>query len=179
MASRGPAPFFLLGCLTIMALVAGCAPGAPGVPSVSPTATALPSPSSDLDSARQALLTFFTLLHDHRYSEAANYYGGSYEALRGWNPSVAPDQAATLLEQGCTVNGLMCLPIGRVVSEAQLSSTELTFTVEFLNDDGTLFVLGPCCGATEAEMPPQTQFAYTVSKVGEGFLVQELPVYVP
>lgn len=179
MTGRGPVPFFLLGCLTIMALVAGCAPGAPGVPSVSPAATVLPSPSSDLDGARQALVAFFSLLHDHRYSEAANYYGGSYEVLRGWNPSVAPDQAATLLEQGCTVNGLTCLPIGRVVSEARLSPTEFTFTVEFSNDDGTLFVLGPCCGATEAEMPPQTQFAYTVRGTSDGFRVQDLPVYVP
>lgn len=32
---------------------------------------------------------------------------------------------------------------------ALLSLMMLTFTVEFTNDDGSLFVLGPCCGATE------------------------------
>jgi hypothetical protein len=52
-----------------------------------------------------------------------------------------------------------------------LSPMMLTFTVEFTNDDGSLFVLGPCCGATEMEMSPKTQFVYTVKRVKDKFLV--------
>ncbi|MEX2029351.1 MAG: hypothetical protein WD906_00040 [Anaerolineales bacterium] len=51
--------------------------------------------------------------------------------------------------------------------------------VEFVTDDGELFVLGPCCGATEAEMPPVWRFPYTVRVVGGEYLVMEMPVYVP
>ena len=38
--------------------------------------------------AREALQTFFSLLHDQRYSEAVQYYGGDCETLREWNPTV-------------------------------------------------------------------------------------------
>ena len=62
--------------------------------------------------------------------------------------------------------------------EEQVSPTEFKFTVEFINDDGTLFVQGPCCG-TEAEEPPQSQFTFTVKKADNRFLVEDLPVYVP
>jgi len=77
------------------------------------------------------------------------------------------------------INGLMCLGIKTIVGEEEVLATEFRFIVEFMNDDGTLFVRGPCCGATEKEMPPQSQFAYTVKKVEGRFLVQELPVLVP
>ena len=54
------------------------------------------------------------------------------------------------------------------------------FQVEFNNPDGSLFVLGPCCGADETEMPPVSQFEYTVSRKAEGkFVVMNTPPYVP
>jgi Tol biopolymer transport system component len=140
----------------------------------------LPSAEAhDLDSARQALMTYFSLLHERRYSEAISYYGGTYDILRDWNPTVAQDDYATLFKNGCTMNGLQCLSIRTIVHGEKVSPIEFRFTVEFTNDDGTLFVRGPCCGATETEMPPQTQFTYVVKKVGDRFLIQDLPVYVP
>jgi len=141
--------------------------------------TSGPPIPSDLERAREALITYFSLLHAGRYSEAIHYYGGDYEGLRDANPTIPENDYPTLLEKGCKVNGLMCLRIRAIVHEEQVSPTEFKFTVEFMNDDGTLFVRGPCCGATEAEMPPQTQFTFTVKKVDNRFLVQELPVYVP
>jgi len=129
--------------------------------------------------ARDALIAFFDLLHEGRYAEAVRYYGGSYEVLRDWNPTVPEDDYATLFRMGCMVNGLQCLRIRRIVREERVSSRGFKFVVEFMNEDGSLFVRGPCCGATEAEMPPQSQFTFTVVKVGDRFLVQELPVYVP
>lgn len=76
------------------------------------------------------------------------------------------------------MNGLKCLRIGTIVREEEVSPTEFRFAVEFMNDDGTPFMLGPCWG-TEEEEPPQTEFCFTVKKVDDSFLVQDLPVYVP
>jgi hypothetical protein len=153
--------------LSIVALViAACVPAPP------PTA-------NELEKARDALTSYFSLLQEGRYTEATDYYGGDYEILRGWNPDVDGDDYVTLFTRGCTANGLMCLPVGDIVTEEQVSATEFRFTVEFVNDDGTQFVRGPCCGATEEEMPPQSEFTYTVKKVDDKLLVQELPVYVP
>jgi hypothetical protein len=137
-----------------------------------------PHTPDELDSAREALTSYFSLLQGGHYTEAIHYYGGDYEILRGWNPDVAGDDYATLFERGCTANGLMCLQMGKVVDEEQVSPSEFRFVVEFVNEDGTPFVLGPCCGATEEEMPPRTEFTFRVTKVDNRFLVQDLPVYV-
>jgi len=140
---------------------------------------AAPSVSGDALLARQALTSFFTLLHERSYAQAVQYYGGSYDALRVWNPAVAPDDYAALFQNGCEVNGLKCLAIRTIVAEEQVSATEFSFVLEFADEDGGLFVRGPCCGATPEEMPPTSRFTYPVRKVGDRFLVQGGPVYVP
>jgi hypothetical protein len=61
----------------------------------------------------------------------------------------------------------------------QVSPTTFWFVVEFLTLDGERFVQEPCCGVSEGEMPPQTQFDYTVVWVEDQLVVPELPVYVP
>ncbi len=141
-------------------------------------ASVTPNPA-DLEAARTTLLTYFDLLSTGRYAEATAYYGRGYEVLIGYNPSIDPTDHAALFQAACTFSGLQCLPIRNVVHAAQLSPGDFRFTVEFQNADGGLFALGPCCGADPGEAPPQTQFDFTVKRVGDEFLVQELPVYMP
>jgi len=136
---------------------------------IATTAASLPS---RLAQARAALLTYFSVLHSQDYNEVIYFYGGSYGLLRDWNPTVDPNDFAALFENGCTINGLMCLEARTVVQEEEISSHEFKFVVEFLNEDGSLFVSGP-------ETSPQSQFTYTVMKVDIRFLIQDLPVYVP
>ena len=136
---------------------------------IATTAASLPS---RLAQAREVLLTYFSLLHDQRYEEASYLYGGSYDPLTDWNPSVDPYDYAALFRSGCTINGLMCLEVGTVAQEEEVSPHEFKFVVEFMNEDGSVFVSGH-------ETSPQSQFTYTVKKVEFGFLVQDLPVYAP
>jgi hypothetical protein len=82
------------------------------------------------------------------------------------------------MEAACTYQ-LRCMEILNVVSGEQISDTEFIFTVEFADLDGTLFVLGPCCGSNETEMPPVSQFEYRVAMVGSEFFVHGSPIYVP
>lgn len=126
-------------------------------------------PNLDITPARQALETYFSLLHEGRYAEAVAYYGGDVQVLRDWNPGVASDDSARLLENGCTINGLRCLALKEVVHEEPMSPTEYRFTIEFATEDGSTFV-----GPAAAE-----QFVYTVFQTDGRFLVQELPPYVP
>jgi hypothetical protein len=137
------------------------------------------TPQPDLRVAQAALTDYFAHLDEGRYAEAAELYGGSYEALQGWNPGVDPADHATLLENGCTINGLQCLPLKSVLAQEAISDDTYQFMVTFATADGETFVLGPCCGADETEMPPQSEFTFTVVKVGDAYRVQELPVYVP
>ena len=134
-----------------------------------------PAPKG-IDYARDALRGYFGALYAGRYADAVRLYGGTYEILAGWNPDLPARDQARLFERGCTQNGLQCLRLKRIAVERAVSSGEFHFTVEFLNDDGTLFERGPCCGATTSKTI--SQFAFTVKKVGGAYLVQDLPVYV-
>jgi len=135
-------------------------------------------PESDVELARQVLVQYFKLLHAGRYFEASHFYGGSYDQLQEWNPSVVSSDHATLFQQGCRVNGLVCLEISNIISTEELPEG-YRFKVEFVKEDGELLVIGDCCGGSDGESPGQSAFEFTVMKAGNGYLVQELPVYVP
>jgi len=157
----------LIVTLGLVALVA-CAAPATGQP-------------TDLDHARQTLVDFFSLLGNGEYGEAVERHADDaefYDTARMNNADVDPNDRVALMEAACTYQ-LRCLEILNVVNDEQVSDTEFLFVVEFENPDGTLFVLGPCCGADETEMPPVSQFEYRVEKVDSEFLVHGSPVYVP
>ena len=111
--------------------------------------------------AWSALTEFTALLWDGQYAEAARYYGGDYQVLRDWNPAVPPNDDAALFQKGCTANGLQCFAVRAGVDEQKVSEGEYRFTIQL------------------ARELPGEPFTYTVRKVGDQYLVQELPPYVP
>lgn len=155
-------------------LIAGC-----GTQPIDTPQPAQASPSSEEMRALQALGEFFTLLHEKNYEAAVPLYGGEYVILQGWNPDIDPSDYAALWKNACELNGLRCLEVRSSTLQHQEGDTYI-FQVEFSNLDGGLFVLGPCCGADETEMPPVSQFEYTVVRNSEGkFVVMNTPPYVP
>jgi len=149
---------------------------------VSSLSASIISTAAEMEEARNVLVTFFNLLSEGNYAEATELYGGTYENLSDMNPEVDPNDHAALLKNACAINGFQCLQIKEIVQEIQDSPTTFIFTLEFSNPDGSLFVLNACCGATGTETPPQSRFDYIVNRVpqlGNIFLVQWLPVYVP
>ena len=140
------------------------------------TQTSLPSTASE---AQAVLIKFFELLNTKQYAEADSLYSGSYEGLQDNNPSVDLSDHAKLLANACEINGHKCL-LARAAIFKELRGDKYVFQVEFSNPDGSLFVRGPCCGANETDMPPESQFEYGVARNADGkFLVMELPPYVP
>ncbi len=133
-----------------------------------------------MQAAKQALSAYFEALMKADYPTVINRYGGSYEKLIGMNPDVASDDLLALWTRACQQNGFVCnLTVKNWVHTAQLSDDEFRFTVELQNPDGTLFIWGPCCGAEVEDLPPMTQFDFIVKRVGDKFVVQTLPIYVP
>ena len=162
--------FFFLSALAGVLL--GCGPRQGQSPSV--------GTESDESLAREVLVAFLERLHDGKYDQAALLYGGSYETMLANNPEIAPGDSPGLLRNACTVNGIQCLRVKSAQLDRQVSEREFVFEVEFLNADGTLFVLGPCCGADESDSPPQSVFYLTVVKVEpDRFAVLDMPPYVP
>jgi hypothetical protein len=141
-----------------------------------PIPTSLPSTAGE---AYQTLTEFFALLNEKKYTEADSLYGGSYEQMQDWNPDIDPSDRAALWARACEQNGLRCLLV-RTATFKRLEGEAYVFQVEFSNPDRSLFVLGPCCGANETDMPPVSQFEYKMTRTAEGkFVVMNLPPYVP
>lgn len=135
--------------------------------------------ADESERAQQTLIEFFDRLSRGSYDEVDQFYAGDYVWMMNNNPSVNPANHGDLWENACTLNGLKCLAV-RTATLIEHTGNEYVFLTEFNNPDGSRFVLGPCCGATAAEMPPISQFAYHVRKTGDGkFVVLDMPVYVP
>jgi hypothetical protein len=151
-------------------------------PAINPTQvtqavpTSLPSTAGE---AQDVLINFLTLLHTKNYAEAAPLYAGEYEQLQVFNNEIDPQDHVALWAWACDHQLLQCLEI-RSAELMHVEGDSYVFQVEFNNPDGSLFVLGPCCGANETEMPPVSQFEFTVSRHADGkFVVMNTPPYVP
>jgi hypothetical protein len=145
-----------------------------------PTATSAIQTRQDALVAQQALTDFLNRLYDGNFEEAAELYGGTYETMLDQNPSLDPNDPIALLQNACTINGYECLKVKSVKLDRTISATEITFKVEFMNGDGTLFILGPCCGGNETDSPSQSAFIFKVIKNGDGkFQVMGMPPYIP
>ena len=141
-----------------------------------PTQTTLPSTAGE---ARDVLVNFLTLLYNKSYADAVPLYGGEYEQLQVFNPEIDPNDQVALGTWVCDHQLLQCLEVRSATFQQQVGDSYI-FQVEFNNPDGNLFVLGPCCGANETEMPPVSQFEFTVSRTADGkFVVMNTPPYVP
>lgn len=152
--------------LILILTVAACAPA--------PAQT-----DSEAEQARATLVEFLTRLNTGEYAGAIPLYGGDYEALQVFNPEIEPSDHLALWTWACDNRLLQCLAVRSATFLHQESDTYV-FQVEFNNPDGSLFVRGPCCGANETEMPPESQFEYSVTKNAEGrFVVMNTPPYVP
>lgn len=160
--------FFIL----IILILVGC--------SSPPAGTQIPtSLPSTISKAQAVLIRFFDLLNAKQYTEADALYGGEYEQLQVFNPSADPSDHAALWSWSCEFAGLQCLKV-RTAAFENLQGDTFVFQVEFSTSDGSLFELGPCCGANETEMPPVSQFEYRVARDSDGkFKVKDLPPYVP
>ncbi len=155
--------------------------------SPSPMITALGWPY-DEQTGLGVLVDFLTYLHEGDYEKAAQIYGGSYDLMLEHNPEIDPNDHVSLLKNACTINGMQCLDVysagptaaGPYESYELQNLIEFKYQVEFANPDGTLFVLGPCCGGNATDSPPQSVFYFTVVKVDQDkFIVVDMPPYVP
>lgn len=156
--------------ILLILLLISCAPQPVNTPQT--TATSLPSTMSE---AQAVLIDFFELLNAGKYAEAKALYGGTYENIQDNNPEVDLSDHVTLLRNACEINGYRCFLV-RLATFKELRGDTYVFQVEFSNPDGSLYVLGPCCGGNETDMPPVSQFEYEVARNAEGrFVVMDEP----
>ncbi len=117
---------------------------------------------------------FFNALNKGEYEEAAELYGGSYEALISMNPDLDPNDHAALWKNACEVNGFQCLSVRQISFRRETKEGEYVFAVTFNAADGSLFVQQAEDGLSVSE------FEYRVLEGADGvWRVMDLPPYVP
>jgi hypothetical protein len=132
----------------------------------------------DEAAAQQALVDFFERLHAGDYAAAADLYGGSYEPMLAHNPELDPSNHTALFQAACTINGAQCLTVASAEPISDGADGDIVFRVRFATNDGSIFVLGPCCGGSAGGS--QSEFTFHVRKTAEYlFLVMDPPVYSP
>jgi len=136
-------------------------------------------PISNEKKAEVAAVEFFERLSSGEYQRAAEMYSGDYAELEYMNPALPEEDDAALWRNACRINGYQCLPIRQVLEIEKFSLNEYHLKVEFQNPDGSVFILGPCCGADEEEKPPVSQFDVYLIGRDDIFYVVSLPVFVP
>ena len=162
--------------LFVTILLTGCVAQPIKLAPTLPVPTSLPS---TVGKAYDVLVNFLTLLHTKNYAQAVPFYGGEYEALQVFNPEIDSADYVALWTWACDNQLLQCLEV-RSATFKELRGDTYIFQVEFNNPDGSLFVRGPCCGATETEMPSVSQFEFRVSRNADGkFTAIDTPPYVP
>ena len=129
----------------------------------------------EVSEAENALRDYLTALNTGDYIHGAELYSGDTSLLQTWSPDTGND-LPTLFERACSQNGLQCLAPRSITYRASEVDGH-HFWVEFNNNDGTLFQQGPCCGETNG--PLVSMFPFFVEQKFSGFVVQELPPYVP
>jgi len=119
-------------------------------------------------------------LNHKQYQRAVKLYGGSYDVLIDYNPLIDKGDKSSLLRAACRHNGFMCLEVLSAKLIEGDDQDKFIYEVKFANPDGSEFVLGPCCGASEEEMPPKASFTVHVQCDEDGScLVMDLPPYLP
>lgn len=133
--------------------------------------------SISINSAENALRSFFGALVKQDYQAAVNLYGGSYAELAQMNPDVSPTDYVTLWQRGCEQNGFVCMEVMEIVQVEERDS-RVEFGVTFMTKDGERFEFTGCCGETLPESI--TEYTILIEKDTDGnYKVLSLPPYVP
>jgi len=137
----------------------------------------VPMPDTpEVRAAADALVAFLEAMRDGDYAAAEALYGGSYEVLTDWNPTLDPSDEVGLLEATCT-SQLRCeLTVRRILGGLEVAEG-WEFWIEFQDPEGQLWSSGPCCGSDTD--PTVSQFLFVVAPGPEGPRVLTLPVYTP
>ena len=129
--------------------------------------------------AKDTLVTFFDYLGKNEFEKAVELYefDNGFTLIEELTPAEEQDDKAKVLENFCKAVGT-CLEV-KVLETKRTTNYEYSMVVQFIKSDGTFYVFGPCCGATEEQMPSTDKFDYTVKKINGEFKVTTPPLYRP
>jgi len=136
--------------------------------------------TEDEQMAINTLNQFFGYLHSKQYDQAMKIFSPSdrnwemIESMSLENEKKSPSQ---IMKKYC--DSVRTCFRSEVLEVEEVEKNKYMLTVRFIQDDGEIFVLGPCCAATVEDMPPTKRFKYFVNKVNGQFKVITIPQFIP
>lgn len=128
---------------------------------------------------KRTLINFFNYLEKGDFDNAVKlFHQDDWEQLNSFSVPSEQGNKAKVLENYCNAVGT-CMKAEVLSVTAKKSKVQYFLVVQFIQDDGSIYVFGPCCGATEEEMPPQKQFIFEVKKIDGDYKVVTPPLYRP
>jgi hypothetical protein len=128
------------------------------------------------EKAKETLVSFFNYLSLNEFEKALTLFSLDSQ-FTPLEELAQGNNKAEVLENYCKATKT-CLK-ATVLEVKQIADYEYNLVVQFSNKDGSLYIFGPCCGATEKEMPSKNKFDFTVKKIDNDFKVTSAPLYRP
>lgn len=157
--------------------------------SLKETLVSIDTTDKELQAAKKTLINFFNYLHDGQYDNAALLFEPWEEGV-GMHRSSWEGILSVLLPEESNDKGkalalgayyrTVGVPIrAKVLDIKKVADNEYKLKIQFLKDDGSIYVYGTCCVATEKEMPSETEFDYFVHRIKGVYKVRTPPLFQP
>ncbi len=148
---------------------------------------AIDTTDKELQAAKETLINFFNYLHDGQYNKAVllfepweegiGMHRSSWEGILSVLPTEERNDKGKALGAYYRTVGV---PIrAKVLDIKKVADNEFKLKIQFLEDDGSIYVYKLCCGATEKEMQSETEFDYFVHKIDGVYKVRTPPLFRP
>lgn len=141
-----------------------------------------PMLTAESEMAAEALILFFDYLSQNEFEKALTLLSlegpeDTWQWLANFSLPEDRDDQAKILENYCQATGT-CLK-AKVLSTQINENNEYDLVVQFINQDQSTFVFGPCCGESEETMPSKDKFDFKVKKINNKYMVLTPPLYRP
>ncbi len=137
------------------------------------------------EQAQETLLNFFNYVASDDFKNAVKiFYPLDENDKYNWDmitqyrdPEKQNSSKEEELAYYCSAVGT-CLR-AELLGFGKRAENDYIFTIQFREKDGSKYIFGPCCGATEEDEPSRTQFEYEVKKIDGDYKVVTPPLYRP
>ncbi|MBM4135638.1 MAG: hypothetical protein FJ241_02280 [Nitrospira sp.] len=153
------------------------------------TLHAIDTIDKELQVAKETLINFFNYLYDGQYNKAVLLFEpwkeGSGMHSSSWEGILSGLLPEERNEKGKAIGlGIIYRTVGvpiraKVLDIRKVDVDRYRLKVQFLKDDGDIYVYGPCCGANEETMPSQREFVYFVDRIDGVYKVRTPPLFRP
>jgi len=144
---------------------------------------------NELQEAKERIINFFNYLHDGQYDKAAllfepweegvGMHGSSWKGILSLQPPEKRNDEGKALGLGVYYRTVGVPIRAKVLDIKKIADNEYKLRIQFLKDDGSVYIYGPCCGATEETMPSETEFDYIVQRINGVYKVRTPPLFRP